>query len=165
VRKSLNAFIEFFYFPFLRFIPLKTFKYAACGGATVVAELVAYFLSYHFLFEKQNVEGFGLTITPHIAAFLVGFAISFPMGFILNKYIVFTASELRGRIQLFRYGLTVVGSLALNYFFLKLFVEGFGWFATPSKALTTGLVILYSYFTQQYFSFRESPRESNQGPL
>jgi putative flippase GtrA len=35
-----------------------------------------------------------------------------------------------------------------------LFVEFFHWYATPSKALTTALVAVYSYISQQLFSFK-----------
>ena len=100
----------------------------------------------------------GLTVPAHIAAFVVSFTISFPMGFTLSKYVVFTTSELRGRQQLFRYGLTVLSCIGLNYLFLKLFVDGLGWYATPSKAMTTLVVAVYSYFTQQYFSFKVKSR-------
>jgi putative flippase GtrA len=154
LRKFINSFIEFFYFDFFKFIPLQTFKYLACGGSTAVLDIGVYFISYNFIFHKQPVPIGGIMMGAHIAAFIVSFLISFPYGFIMNKFIVFTTSELRGRVQLFRYGLTVISCIGLNYLFLKLFVEGFGWFATPSKILTTALVAIYSYFTQQYFSFK-----------
>lgn len=154
MRKFIHSFIEFFYFDFFRFIPLQTFKYLACGGSTAMADLFIYFISYNFIFQKQPVAVMNMLIGPHIAAFIVSFSISFPMGFILSKYVVFTTSSLRGRVQLFRYGLTVLSCIGLNYLFLKLFVDAFGWYATPSKALTTAIVAVYSYFTQQYFSFK-----------
>lgn len=154
MRKAIHSFIEFFYFDFLKFIPLTTFKYLACGGTTAFTDILIYFLSYNFVFHQQPLHVMNLVIAPHIAAFIVSFAISFPMGFTLSKFVVFSHSELRGRVQLFRYGLTVLSCIGLNYLFLKLFVEGFGWFATPSKVITTGLVAVYSYFTQQYFSFK-----------
>ena len=154
LRKFIHSFIEFFYFDFFKFIPLQTFKYLACGGSTAALDLVVYFVSYNFLFHKEPVQIGNIQIGAHIAAFIVSFLISFPYGFIMNKFIVFTTSELRGRVQLFRYGLTVISCIGLNYLFLKLFVEAFGWYATPSKALTTALVAVYSYFTQQYFSFK-----------
>lgn len=159
MRRAINAFIEFFYFPVLRFLPLQTFKYAVCGGTTVVVEIVVYYLSYYFFFKEQLVHLGNFTFETHTASFLMGFMFSFPVGFTLNKFIVFTGSVLRGRIQLFRYGLTVMGSLALNYLFLKLFVEGFFWDPTVSKILATLLVIVYSYFTQQYFSFSSKKRK------
>ena len=154
MRKLINAFIGFFYFDFLKFIPYQTFRYLACGGTTVVVDILVYFLSYQFVFKKQPVVIGDITIGAHIAAFIVAFMVSFPLGFILNKFIVFTNSALRGRVQLFRYGLTVTSCVGLNYLFLKVFVEGFHWFATPSKMLTTVIVAVYSYFTQQYFSFK-----------
>ena len=158
MRKRIHAFIEFFYFDFLRFIPLQTFKYLACGGSTAVLDLVIYFISYNFVFDKMPIHVLGMTIPAHISAFMVSFTVSFPMGFILSKFVVFTTSELRGRQQLFRYGLTVLSCIGLNYLFLKLFVDGFGWYATPSKAMTTLVVAVYSYYTQQYFSFKVKTR-------
>ncbi len=139
-------------------MPLQTFKYAACGGTTVLVEIIVYYISYYFIFEGQHVQFGALTLEPHTASFLVGFAFSFPVGFTLNKFIVFTSSKLRGRVQLFRYGLTVLGSVALNYFFLKLFVEMLELEPTISKILATILVVIYSYFTQQYFSFSSKDR-------
>ena len=95
-----------------------------------------------------------VAISPHIAAFLIVFPITFTTGFFLAKYVTFTSSELKGRIQLFRYLITVGGSIILNYVFLKLFVEYFGLYATLSKVLTTLLVIIYSYMAQRYFTFK-----------
>jgi putative flippase GtrA len=110
------------------------------------------------VFDKMPIHVLGMTIPAHISAFMVSFTVSFPMGFILSKFVVFTTSELRGRQQLFRYGLTVLSCIGLNYLFLKLFVDGFGWYATPSKAMTTLVVAVYSYYTQQYFSFKVKTR-------
>lgn len=154
MRKFIHSFIEFFYFDFFKFIPLQTFKYLACGGSTAFLDLFIYFISYNYIFHQQPVPVGNIFVGAHIAAFVVSFIVSFPYGFFMNKYIVFTTSELKGRVQLFRYGLTVISCIGLNYLFLKLFVEGFAWYPTPSKALTTALVAVYSYFTQQYFSFK-----------
>lgn len=96
----------------------------------------------------------GITIAPHIAAFMISFSISFPLGFALSKYVVFTQSNLKGRIQLFRYALLVCMCVLLNYVFLKLFVEYFHFFPTPSKALTTAIVAVFSYISQRNFTFK-----------
>ncbi len=102
----------------------------------------------------QIVELGFVAISAYIAAFLIVFPITFTSGFILAKYVTFNTSELKGRIQLFRYGITVSGSILLNYVFLKLFVEYFGWYATVSKGVTTVIVVVYSYISQRYFSFK-----------
>lgn len=146
--------IDWFYFPFLRFIPIQIFKYGTTGGANTVFDLLLYFIFYRYILEMQIVDFGFIAISPHIAAFLLVFPISFSTGFLLARYVTFTSSELKGKIQLFRYGLTVLGAILLNYIFLKLFVEYFGLYATLSKGITTVIVIVYSYVLQNYFSFK-----------
>ncbi len=153
--------VDWFYFPFLHFIPKVLFRYAATGGANTVLDILLYFVFYRFILDKQIVELGFIAIGPHIAAFLLVFPITFTTGFLLAKYVTFTTSELQGKIQLFRYGLTVAGSILLNYIFLKLFVEYFGWFATFSKIVVTVVVVIYSYLAQRYFSFRTVKPSAN----
>ena len=152
--RFIERIILWFYPPFRRFMPEQTFKYAATGGANTALDILLYFIFYHFVLEKQIVELGFYAISPHIASFIMSFIITFPIGFILAKYISFPGSFLRKRIQFFRYGLSVVGSVLLNYIFLKLFVESFGWYPTPSKIVTTLIVILFSYTAQKYFTFK-----------
>jgi putative flippase GtrA len=135
-------------------MPEQTFKYAATGGMNTVLDIFLYFISYNFILDKQMVDLGFYTISPHIAAFFMSFTITFPIGFILAKYISFPGSYLKKRIQLIRYGLSVCGSIALNYIFLKLFVEQLHWYPTVSKVATTIIVILFSYTAQKYFTFR-----------
>jgi putative flippase GtrA len=93
----------------------------------------------------------------------MAFCITFPTGFFLSKYITFSQSDLRGRIQLFRYGITVLMCILLNYIFLKIFVEYFGWYPTLSKIITTLIVVVYSYFSQKYFTFRTNVNTAYSG--
>jgi len=80
--------------------------------------------------------------------------VTFPIGFYLSRYVVFQESSVAKKVQLFRYFMVVLGSLILNYIFLKLFVEVFGWYPTPSKLATTVFVVAFSYFMQKYFTFK-----------
>lgn len=153
-RMIIIRFVDFFYFPFLRFIPIEIFRYGVTGGTNTVFDVFLYFIFYRYVLQRQIVELDFIAISPHIAAFLIVFPITFCTGFILAKYVTFTASELRGRIQLFRYGLTVLGAIFLNYVFLKFFVEYLGLYATLSKALTTIIVVGFSYLSQRHFSFK-----------
>lgn len=146
--------IDFFYFPFLRFIPPEVFRYGVTGGANTAFDILLYFVFYRYVLDQQILDLGFTAISPHIAAFLIVFPITFCTGFILAKYVTFTASELRGRIQLFRYGLTVFGAIIINYVFLKFFVEYMGWYATLSKAITTVIAVTFSYLSQRYFSFK-----------
>lgn len=153
--------IDWFYFPFLQFIPKEIFRYASTGGANTVLDIGLYFVFYRYVLNMQNVElGFS-AISPHIAAFLLVFPITFTTGFLLAKYVTFTSSAMQGRIQLLRYGVTVAGSILLNYIFLKFFVEYCGWFATVSKIATTFIVIIYSYIAQRYFTFKTGKKKKH----
>ena len=150
--------IMWFYPPFKKFMPEQTFKYAVTGGSNTTLDIILYYIFYNFVLKKEVLDLGFLAITPHIAAFMMSFSITFPLGFILAKFISFPGSYLRKRIQLLRYGLTVTGSILFNYIFLKLFVEAFGWYATPSKILTTLIVVIFSYTAQKYFTFRTEKR-------
>jgi putative flippase GtrA len=154
IRDLIIRAVDWFYFPFLHFVPREIFRYAFTGGLNTFFDLILYFIFYRYVLDKQLVDLGFVAISAHIAAFLMVFPITFLSGFILAKYVTFSASELRGRIQLFRYGVTVFGAIILNYVFLKLFVEYFGWYATLSKAVTTVIVVMYSYLSQRYFSFK-----------
>ncbi len=156
IGEFITRIIDWFYFPFLQFIPPEIFRYAATGGANTLLDLFLYFIFYQYILDMQVVELGFVAISAHIAAFLMVFPITFTTGFLLAKYVTFTASELKGRIQLFRYLVTVAGSIFLNYVFLKFFVEYCKLYAPISKLITTALVVIYSYVAQRYFSFRTS---------
>jgi hypothetical protein len=104
--------------------------------------------------DKNNVDLHIVVISPYIAAFLIVFPITFFTGFLLAKYITFTESEIRGRIQLIRYMISVSGSIFLNYAFLKILVEFAGFWPTMAKIITTVIVVTYSYFVQKFFTFK-----------
>ncbi|HRO42107.1 MAG TPA: GtrA family protein [Flavipsychrobacter sp.] len=153
-RNIILTIIDFFHKPFARWIDQQTFRYLACGGSNTVLDIIIYFIAYNFVLDKTEVYTPFITISPHIAAFMMSFAISFPLGFALSKYVVFTESKLKGRVQLFRYAVLVSMCILLNYVFLKLFVEYFNFFPTPSKALTTAIVAVFSYISQRNFTFK-----------
>ncbi len=154
IRDLINFIINKFHKPVEKYIPVMTFRYGFTGLTNTAFDIFLYFLFYNFVFRKELVDVVFVTMTPHIAAFVFVFPITFTTGFILARYITFTQSNLRGRKQLFRYGLTVVGSIVLHYVLLKIFVEYLHFWPTFAKIVTVSIVIVYSYFAQKYFSFR-----------
>jgi putative flippase GtrA len=153
-KNRLISFIDLFYPPFSRFMPEQTFRYAACGGANTVLGLALFKILLVYVFRFENVELGFYTLKPHNAALFICCFVNFVVGFILMKYVVFVDSDLRGRIQLFRYGLAFLFNLALNYFILKIFVEIFGWWPFLSQCITTAIIITISYLSQKHFTFR-----------
>ena len=154
IRILILRTIDWFYFPAFRFINPQVFRYGVTGGVNTFLDIFLYFICYRYILDREILNLGFVAIGPHIAAFLIVFPITFSTGFLLAKYITFTESELRGRIQLFRYGVTVAGSILLNYIFLKFFVEYAKMYATLSKTITTVIVVIYSYLLQRYFSFK-----------
>lgn len=151
---KIHKLLDFFYPLFKRFFDKTTYYYAACGGLNTLFDLFLFFISYNFILNKQIVELPFIAISPHIAAFIMAFLFSFPTGFLLMRYVVFRSSYIRGRVQLFRYFLSVCISLFLNYIFLKILVEQLHFYPTVSKLIITFIVVGISYLTQKYFSFK-----------
>jgi putative flippase GtrA len=154
IKDLIQIIIDWLYKPFQKIIPTETFRYAVCGGANTSLDIFLYFTSYNYILKKQIIDLGILKISPHIAAFLMVFPVTFLTGFLLMKYITFSASELRGKTQLLRYGLTVLVCILLNYILLKFFVDYCKLYPTLSKIITTGFVTVYSYFSQKHFSFK-----------
>lgn len=155
MKKRITSFLDIFYPPFRSLMPLQTFRYAACGGSNTVLGLAIYYYCLHFVFDRQNVETFLMVFKPHNAALFISFCFTFVIGFLLNKYVVFIESDLRGRIQLFRYFLSFTTNLVINYFLLKLFVEVLHIEAFTAQLITTVIVICISYLSQKHFSFKK----------
>lgn len=152
---GLIRLIDWFYVaPLSRVMPLQTFRYAVCGGGNLLLNWVLYALLYNFVFDKEIVELGLIAISPYIAAFIVVFPVTFLTGFWLQKNIAFRYSPLKSGAQLFRYLLSVLGSILLNYLLLKFFVEVVRIYPTPSQVLTSLISIVYSYLMQKYFTFR-----------
>jgi|TARA_R110000737_G_scaffold348572_1_gene382750 putative flippase GtrA len=154
MAKYITRFIDTFYFIFKRFMPLKTYRYAVCGGSNLVLDIVLYFVFYHFIFEKQDVDLGFVTMSAHIASLFFVFPITFMNGFLLNRYITFDDSVLSAKTQFARYLIVSLGAIFLSYILMKLFVDMMGFYPTPSKLVTTALTVVYSYILQSRFSFK-----------
>ncbi|MBH2004680.1 MAG: GtrA family protein [Sphingobacteriia bacterium] len=146
--------VDLFYPVFRRFMPLQTYRYAACGGFNTALDICLFFVSYNFILLKQPLELGFITVGAHIASFLMSFLVTFPIGFYLSRYVVFQETSVAKREQLGKYFMVVLGCLILNYLFLKIFVDVLGWYPTPSKIATTFFVVAFSYFSQKNFTFK-----------
>lgn len=152
--------IDWFYIrPVASLVPRQTFRYAVCGGVNfLVLDPFFYFLIYNYVVAHRFFDLGFVVLSPHIAAMLLVFPITFFNGFWLNRNVAFRLSPLRTRTQLVRYALSVAGSVVLTYAGLKFFVEVCGIWPTPAKVLTTLLTTVYSFLAAKYFSFRHAER-------
>lgn len=154
MRKKIINLIDYFYPAFRKLMPLQTFRYAVCGSINTLLGLVIYYISFHYIFDKENFDAGIIVFKAHNASLFLSGCFSFTIGFILNKFLVFSDSYLKGRIQLFRYFLSFILSLIINYFVLNLLVVHFHVEAFLSQLIATLVVIIVSYVTQKKFTFR-----------
>ncbi|RZK55174.1 MAG: GtrA family protein [Pedobacter sp.] len=153
MRKAILAFIDFFHPPFKKYISLHNFRYLTTGGTTFVLGLVVYYLSFNYLFKNEEVDVLFFTVKKGIAAYAVDFAIVIPFSFLVNRYIVFTHSENRGRVQLFRFMNLQFINILLNVFLYKFFADVLFVYPTIARLVVGVLVAGFSYLYQHYFTF------------
>ena len=154
MRNIVVRFIDFFYPPFRKIMPLHTFRYAACGGSNMVLDVFLFFIFYNFVFQKKILQFGFIAFEPHTAALLSAFCLTFPLGFLLSKYIVWTNVIGKSHVQLFRYFVIVMMNILFNIFFIKLLVEYFHFYPTIAKMITTTISVLFSYVSHKHFTFK-----------
>lgn len=152
--RLISKIIDFFYPPFSKYMDLQFFRYAVSGSVNVVFSILVYFCIYNYVLHQQMLPLGFFTLSSHMAALVLSFPISNFFGFLIQKYVTFTQSELRGHVQLYRYFIVVFINLGINTIVLKLLVDGFHFWTTPSQIIATFVCIFVSYFSQKKFTFK-----------
>ena len=161
MRKLIITVLDFFYPLVKRFIPKETYYYAACGGGNLVLSWVLFFVFYQLVFKKEITHIHmswliqkDLAISAHTLSSFTTFCIVFTIGFLLNRYVVFTKSELKGNVQLFRYGLSTLISYLSSLLLLKFFIETLHIFPSIANVIASCIVVVWSYIMQRKFTFK-----------
>lgn len=137
------------------------FGYGLCGAVNMALDIVWYFLIYHYVVCENYVDLGFVVMSPHILSLFIVFPITFFTGFWLNRHVAFRATKVSSGKQLWRYALSVVGSILINYVCMKLFVEVCAIWPTPSKMLTTVVSVCYSYLMARYVTFMPDSEDSS----
>ena len=157
--KLIRGIIDFFYPPFRKFMTLQFFRYGITGSANLVFDWVLYFLVYNFVLRKKMLELGFVTLSSHIGALAIKVPIVLLSGFLLQKYITFSSSELKAGVQLFRYSIVFFVNLCISYFGMKLLVDGFNLYPSPSNIIISIFTVFISYFSQKLYTFKTSNTE------
>lgn len=155
-QKAIQIVDTLYIKPLHGLVSRNVFAYGLCGAANMTLDIIWYFLIYHFVIAERFINLGIVVVSPHIASLLLVFPITFFTGFWLNRNVAFRATQFSSRAQLIRYAISVGGSILINYVCMKLFVECFDIWPTPSKMLTTVVSVIYSYLAAKYFTFRFS---------
>lgn len=150
----LTKIIDWLYRPFSRFIPCETFRYAAVGGINLGFGVVLYWGLFNFVLQKQDTDFGIVTVSAPILAFLINFVITFFSGFWLTRSVAFSSSVIHRGKQIFRYAQVVAVNVAVNYFGLKLLIEVFEFYPTPSYMSLQIVTVAISYIASKYYTFR-----------
>jgi putative flippase GtrA len=158
-RHIIIGIIDFFHKPFAKYIPTQTFRYLACGGSNTVLNWVTYSVSYNIVLARQSFHVVNdISITAPIGAQIISFCVSFPLGFILSRYIVFPESNLHGRKQFFRYALTTATFILLTYVLIKVFAILLPMVrADINYIFIMVITAVLSYLSQRFFTFKVEP--------
>lgn len=154
--RIIRAFLDFFYPIVSRIFDKTTYYYAVAGSTNLVLGWVLFWVLDHWVIKSKTVE---LPLFEHpvhsytVIAAVCG-VVSFLFGFLMMRYVVFTESQLKGRIQFFRYGLSALISATVNWLLIKLMVDTFAWNASLCNVFASLVVVTISYFLQRKFSFK-----------
>lgn len=152
----IRAFLDLFYPLVSRIFDKTTYYYAVAGSTNLVLGWVLFWVLDHWVINRHTVE---LPLLDHpVHSYTVIAAVcgvfSFLFGFLMMRYVVFTESQLKGRVQFFRYGLSALISATVNWILIKLMVDTFAWNASLCNVFASVVVVTISYFLQRKFSFR-----------
>ncbi len=146
--------IDFFYPLFRRYMSLQFFRYGAIGSLNLLFDWSLYFIIYNLLLQHRMIDLGRLTLSSHVGALVIKFPIVLFSGFLLQKYVTFSHSNLNVSTQFLRYSIVFFGNLLISYIGLKILVDGFSFWPTPSIMIISIVTITVSYFSQKYFSFK-----------
>ncbi|MFN5374003.1 MAG: GtrA family protein [Flavobacteriia bacterium] len=154
----IRRFLDLFHPLFARFFDKQTFYYAACGGANLVSSWLFFFLFYQYLFEKRifnfDINGEIYVVSAYTLSSMLCFVIAFLLGFLMNKFVVFTDSQLIGRVQLFRYEVISWLSWLCSYLILKTLIEGLQFYPSIANVVASVITVFISYLLQRKYSFK-----------
>ncbi len=154
IKSNLVKFIDWFYFPFIRrLVPLQTFRYAVTGGSNMVLDMIIYFILFHFVLAKKDLDLGVIVISPEVASYLITFPIIFLTGLWLAKNITFQNSPLSDSTQRVRYLMVTLANIFIKYGGIKGLVA-IGVFPSISNAMMTVVTVLFSYLMQKHFTFK-----------
>jgi putative flippase GtrA len=155
IAEKITRIVDFFYLKPLRGVmPLQTFRYAVCGGANLVINWLCYALLYDVVLGFDYLNLGVVYMSRHSAALCITFPITLLTGYWLQSRISFRGSPLGDRVSLVRYVVSTLGSLAINYVCLKIFVEWCGIYAPLAQIITSLITVVYSYIVQKHWTFK-----------
>ena len=136
-------------------LSLKPVRYFFSAGIATVVDVLVYYLVYNFVLHQNELNVFGnLVFKAPTVALTCSYSCGLITNFSITKYFVFHESELKGRVQLFRFILVAMVVLIANYFFMYFLINILHWYPTLSRAVSAISIGIFSFVAHRFFSFR-----------
>ena len=146
--------IDFFYPPFRKYMTISFFRYGVTGTANLFFDWILYFLIYNYILRHEMLNLGIVTLSSHIGTLAIKIPIVLTTGFLLQKYVTFSASSLPWGTQFIRYALVFFMNLIISFTGLKLLVDAAGLWPTPSNIIVSVITVAISYFSQKRYTFK-----------
>ena len=133
----------------------KIIRYLISAGLAAWVDVVVYFVSFNYLYKKEDIDIFGFyTVSAPTASLILSYTIGLLTNFTLTKFLVFKESELETHKQLFRYVMVAILVLILNYFLMSFLIRQLEWYPTLARAVSAVSIGVLSFVVHKSFSFK-----------
>lgn len=126
-------------------------QFTAFFGVGLIAAIV------HYGVLITGVEGFGLRAVP---ATLTGYVLGGFVSYILNRRHTYRSDRPHGEAG-WRFAVVAGVGFLLTYGLMNVFVERWALAYLPAQVVTTGIVLVWSFFAHKWWSFGPSGDQRN----
>ncbi len=137
----------------------KIFRYFISAGLATWVDVVVYFVSFNYLYKKEDIDIFGFyTVSAPTASLILSYTVGLLTNFTLTKFLVFKDSELETHKQLFRYVMVALLVLGANYVLMRFLIREMEWYPTLTRAVSAVSIGILSFVVHKSFSFKVSDK-------
>lgn len=129
-------------------------RFFLSAGVATLVDVVIYFVTINYFITGSRVKIGIYSASDHNFALCISYSCGVVVNFLLTKYAVFSESELGGVKQFRRFALIAFLGFFANYGLLRLFVEVFALYPTPSRIIAALSLGVASYYVHKLFTFK-----------
>lgn len=137
-----------------RLVNNKAIRFFLSAGVATLVDVLIYFTVISYLLNYQRINFGWYSASAHNFSLCISYSCGVIINFLLTKYAVFTESNIRGRKQFRRFALIAFLGFFANYGLLRLFVEIFDFYPTPSRIASALSLGIASYYVHKLFTFK-----------
>lgn len=158
LSKGIEAFLQFFYPIFRKWLAYDVYAYLAVGAVNTALNILLFAILYEFVLPKTGLDIGSINVASYTIALIVAFFATIPTGFWLSKNFAFKSVDVGKKKtgkQFFKYILVVSQGLGSDYLILKGLIVFFNTQPTLAKIASTVIVLTVNFLLQKYFTFKK----------